>query len=93
MNLYMKIQEERENAQIEQMIETSRRYGASDKDILDNLISKFNLSKEDATDRMLEFTQDSHAIKEEIEDLTRAFNGKYAEALRRLAQYSDTDLP
>lgn len=55
MTMYMKIQEERDDAQIEQMIETGRRYGASTSQIIGDLMSKFNLSKDEAEDRIKEF--------------------------------------
>ena len=38
MTMYMKIQEEREDAKIEQIIETSRLYNASDEQIVENLV-------------------------------------------------------
>ena len=55
MTMFMKIQEEREDAQIEQIIETGRKYHASEDDILNDLMSKFHLSKEDALKRIEEY--------------------------------------
>lgn len=55
MTLYAKILEERDEAQIEQLIETSRLYNAPDRKIVENLMSKFNLSEEEALEKIREF--------------------------------------
>ena len=55
MTMFMKIQEEREDAQIEQLIETGRKYRASDADIVNDLMAKFHLTKEEAVKRMQEY--------------------------------------
>ena len=55
MTLFMKIQEEREEAAIDQMIETGLKYGASETSILEDLMNKFHLSREDALEKVHEF--------------------------------------
>lgn len=48
MTYAMKIQEEREKARIFQLIETSKEFHANDNDIVIKLMSKFNLTREEA---------------------------------------------
>ena len=55
MTMFMKIQEEREDAQIEQLIETGRKYKASDADVIGDLMAKFHLTEEEAIKRIHEY--------------------------------------
>ena len=55
MTMFMKIQEEREDAQIEQLIESYRELGQSEASIVSKLISKFHLSKEEAQRRVQDY--------------------------------------
>ncbi|MCR4907220.1 MAG: hypothetical protein K5985_00185 [Lachnospiraceae bacterium] len=55
MTLLMKIREEREEAAIEQMIKTARRYNASDDSIVKDMMSEFQLSKKEALERIREY--------------------------------------
>ena len=48
MTLYAKIQEERDEAAINQIIETGRKYHATESDILNDIMTKFKLSEEEA---------------------------------------------
>ena len=51
----MKIQEEREDAQIEQLTESYRELGQSEASIVSKLISKFHLSEEEAQRRVQDY--------------------------------------
>ncbi len=53
----MKIREERENAQIEQLIETSRKYNAADRDIIKDLMESFGFAEEDALDELEKYDE------------------------------------
>ena len=55
MTLYAKIQEERDEAAINQLIETAREYNASNEDIIRKIIKKFHLSEEEALDCINEY--------------------------------------
>ena len=55
MTMFMKIQEEREDAQVEQLIESYRELGQSEASIVSKLISKFHLSEEEAQRRVKEY--------------------------------------
>lgn len=59
MTLYAKIQEEREEAAeeaaINQLIETAREYNASDDEIIKKIMTKFQLSEEEALDLINEY--------------------------------------
>ena len=55
MTMFMKIQEEREDAQVEQLIESYRELGQSEASIVSKLISKFHLSEEEAQRRVQEY--------------------------------------
>ena len=55
MTIFMKIQEEREDAQIEQLIESYRELEQSEDTIVSKLISKFHLSKDEALKRIQEY--------------------------------------
>ena len=55
MTMFMKIQEEREDAQVEQLIESYRELGQSEDAIVSKLISKFHLSKDEALKRIQEY--------------------------------------
>ena len=63
MTLYAKIQEEREEAateaakkaSINQIIETGRKYHATESDILNDIMTKFKLSEEEALDLINEY--------------------------------------
>ena len=55
MTMFMKIQEEREDAQILNTIENYRDLGQSDDAIVSKLVSKFHLTKEEALKRVQEY--------------------------------------
>lgn len=55
MTMSMKIQEEREDAQILNTIENYRELGQSDDTIVSKLVSKFHLTKEEAVKRVKEY--------------------------------------
>ena len=55
MTMFMKIQEEREDAQIEQLIESYRDLEQSDDAIISKLVSKFHLTKEEAIKRVQDY--------------------------------------
>ena len=55
MTMFMKIQEEREDAQIEQLIESYKELGQSDDTIVSNLDRKFHLTKEEALKRVQDY--------------------------------------
>ena len=55
MTLYAKIQEEREEAAINQLIETSRKYHATEADILNDIMTSYNLTEEVALDCIKEY--------------------------------------
>ena len=55
MTLYAKIQEEREEAAINQLIETSREYNATDEEITSKIITKFHLTEEEALNYINEY--------------------------------------
>lgn len=55
MTYAMKIQEEREKARIFQLIETSKEFHANDNDIVIKLMSKFNLTREEAEEALANY--------------------------------------
>ena len=55
MTLYAKIQEERDEAAINQIIKTCRKHGISDADIITDIITEFHLTKEEALDLINEY--------------------------------------
>ena len=55
MTLYAKIQEERDEAAINQLIETAREYNASDDEIIKKIMTKFKLSEDEALDCIKEY--------------------------------------
>ena len=55
MTMFMKIQEEREDAQIEQLIESYRELEQSDDVIVSKLVSKFHLTEEEAAKRVRDY--------------------------------------
>ena len=55
MTMFMKIQEEREDAQIERTITLYRDLGQSDESLLDRIVKDFHLTKEEALKRVQEY--------------------------------------
>ena len=55
MTMSMKIQEEREDAQILNTIENYRELGQSEDTIVSKLVSRFHLTKEEAVKRMQDY--------------------------------------
>ena len=55
MTMFMKIQEEREDAQIERTITLYRDLGQSDESLLDRIVKDFHLTKEEASKRVQEY--------------------------------------
>lgn len=55
MTWYAKIQEEREEAAINQLIESNREFNVPDSDIVMKLIKKFHLSEDEAMDCIKEY--------------------------------------
>lgn len=55
MTLYAKIQEERDEAAINQIIETCRKYHISEANMLNDIMTKFKLSEEEALDLINEY--------------------------------------
>ena len=59
MTLEMKIREEREDAAIIQTIMTSKKYHASDREIISDLMLNFDLTEDEAKKRIEEYTEES----------------------------------
>ena len=55
MTLFMKYQEKCEEGAIFERIDAAREYGISDEEIIKKLISKFDLSEEEARSKLLEY--------------------------------------
>lgn len=55
MTLFMKYQEEREEGAIFERIEAAREYGIFDEEIINKLMSKFDLSEEEARSKISEY--------------------------------------
>ena len=52
MTMQMKIQSEREDAAIEATVKTSQRYKVSDDEIIENLMLDFDLTKDEAKEKL-----------------------------------------
>lgn len=57
MTLYMKYQEEREEGAIEATIKTAREFGASNEIIIGKLVSNFDLTEDEAREKISEYEQ------------------------------------
>ena len=55
MTMFMKIQEERDDAQVEQIIESYKELGQGESAIVSKLVSKFHLSEAEAIERVQEY--------------------------------------
>ena len=55
MTLYAKIQEERDEAAINQLIKSLRKYNIPETNILNDIMTEFNLTKEEALDFINEY--------------------------------------
>ena len=55
MTLYAKIQEERDEAAINQLIKSLRKYNIPEINILNDIMTEFNLTKEEALDFINEY--------------------------------------
>lgn len=55
MTYAMKIQEEREDAKIFQLIKTSKKYNIASENIISDLMSEFNLTREEAEDALVNY--------------------------------------
>ncbi len=55
MTLYAKIQEERDEAAINQIIETCRKHSITETEIIEDIMTKFILTEEEALDCINEY--------------------------------------
>ncbi len=60
MTMQMKIQSEREDAAITERIETARELGIANEKIIQMIMSKFDLTKDEAEEKLFECNQSFH---------------------------------